>query len=84
MPDYGKWAEEGPDGCTWKSSGCYAVDGVIYWVVARHKYGDKSGDAKKRQTAVNASIIKSTDFGKTWTRSAKARVLWELKTAPHF
>lgn len=71
MPDYGKWAEAGPDGCTWKSSGCYAVDGVIYWVVARHTYGDKGTDPKKRQTAANASIIKSTDFGKTWTRSAR-------------
>ena len=28
------------DGCTWKSSGCYAVDYVLYWVVARHKYGE--------------------------------------------
>lgn len=71
MADYGKWAEEGPDKCSWKSSGCYAVDGTIYWVVARHKYGFKSGDPKKRQTASRASIIKSTDFGKTWTRSAR-------------
>jgi hypothetical protein len=71
MPDYGKWAQEGPDGCTWKSSGCYAMDGVIYWVVARHKYGETSGDPHNRQLAANASIIKSTDLGKTWTRSAR-------------
>jgi hypothetical protein len=47
------------------------LDGTIYWVVARHKYGEDSGDPRRRQTAANASIIKSSDFGKTWTRSAK-------------
>ena len=70
MSGYGKEAQQGPDGCTWKSSGCYCLDGTIYWVVARHKYGESSGDPKRRQSAGNASIIKSTDFGKTWTRSA--------------
>jgi hypothetical protein len=71
MDDYGTQGFEGPDACNWKSSGCYAVDGAIYWVVARHKYGDKSGDPLMRQPAMNASIIKSYDFGKTWFRSAK-------------
>jgi hypothetical protein len=71
MKDYGKGGQKGPDGCTWKSSGCCCLDGTIYWVVARHKYGEDSGDPKRRQPAGNASIIKSTDFGKTWTRSAK-------------
>ncbi len=71
MSDYGKETQQGPDGCTWKSSGCYALDGVLYWVVARHKYGEQSGDPHLRQTAVNASIIKSTDSGVTWSRSAK-------------
>jgi hypothetical protein len=71
MKGYGKWAEEGPDGCSWKSSGCYALDGVLYWVVARHRYGETSGDPHRRQLAANASIIKSTDLGKTWTRSAR-------------
>ena len=71
MTDYGKGAENGPDGCSWKSSGCAAVDGALYWLVARHKYGDDSGDPKKRQPAHGASIIKSTDNGRTWTRSVK-------------
>ena len=71
MPDYGKGSARGPDGCTWKSSGCASIDGVLYWVVARHKYGEESGDTSRRQPASNASIIKSTDFGKTWTRPAK-------------
>ncbi len=71
MGDYGAGAEELSDGCTWKSSGCYAVDDVLYWVVARHKYGEKSGDHARRQTAANASIIKSTNLGRSWVRSAK-------------
>jgi hypothetical protein len=71
MTDYGKQGEEGPDGCNWKSGGCYAVDGVIYYVVSRHLYGEKTGDPGMRQTAGNASIIKSTDEGKTWTRAVK-------------
>ena len=71
MPDFGKGSARGADGCTWKSSGCASIDGVLYWVVARHKYGEDSGDVTRRQPASNASIIKSTDFGKTWTRPAK-------------
>lgn len=71
MKDYGKMGERGPDHCTWKSSGCYFVDGVAYWVVARHWYGDDSGDPHRRQTAANASIVKSADFGRSWVRSAK-------------
>jgi hypothetical protein len=71
MKHYGKLGERGPDHCTWKSSGCYFVDGVAYWVVARHKYGEDSGDPRRRQTAQNASIIKSADFGGSWVRSAE-------------
>ena len=68
MVEYGKGSEEGPDGCTWKSSGCTCLEGVLYWVVARHRYGEKSGDPHRRQIAQNASIIKSVDFGRTWRR----------------
>ncbi len=70
MLPYGKESERGADGCTWKSSGCACIDGVLYWVIARHRYGDESGDLHRRQTAQNASIIKSADYGRTWTRSA--------------
>ena len=70
MIDYGKASEERSDGCTWKSSGCTSLDGVLYWVVARHRYGETSGDPHRRQTAQNASIIKSTDYGRTWIRPA--------------
>ncbi len=71
MSEYGRETEKGPDGCSWKSSGCSYIDGAFYWVVARHKYGEESGDSFRRQTAANASIIRSTDLGRTWTRSAK-------------
>jgi hypothetical protein len=71
MLKYGKETERGPDGCSWKSSGCSCIDGVLYWVVARHKYGEQSGDPYRRQTAQNASIIKSVDYGRTWTRPAQ-------------
>jgi hypothetical protein len=70
MPEYDGWAKEGPDGCTWKSSGCIAVDGSLYFVVARHKYGTKSGDPHQRQTVSRASIIKSSDYGENWVRLA--------------
>ncbi len=71
MTEYGAGVFEGPDGCTWKSTGCMWIDGALYWAVSRHIYGEYSGDLMKRQTAQNASIIKSTDFGKTWTRTAQ-------------
>jgi hypothetical protein len=71
MSDYRKENERGPDDCTWKSSGCIAIDGILYLVLARHKYGEHSGDPARRQTAENASIIRSANGGKTWTPSAQ-------------
>jgi hypothetical protein len=84
MTEYGKGTEHGPDGCTWKSSGCISLDGVLYWLVARHKYGEESGDYDKRQPAHNASFIKSTDGGKTWTRSAKENYDHPMFPGPRF
>jgi hypothetical protein len=69
---YGKGGQKAPDGCTWKSSGCCFLDGSLYLVVARHRYGEESGDPFRRQTAQNASIIRSNDLGLTWTRSEHA------------
>lgn len=71
MPEYDGWAKKREDGCTWKSSGCVSVDGTMYLGVARHNYGTTSGDPFQRQTAQRASIIKSTDYGQTWVRSAE-------------
>jgi hypothetical protein len=71
MADYGVSSQLGPDGCNWKSTGCASIDGVVYWALSRHTYGETSGDSHRRQTARNGSLIKSADGGKTWTRSAK-------------
>jgi hypothetical protein len=70
MDEYGITGASMGDNCTWKSSGCISVDGVIYWVIARHQYGgDQTVDYDKRQKAHDSSIIKSTDMGKNWSGS---------------
>jgi hypothetical protein len=71
MSDYRYHLEEQPDGCMWKTSGCLALDGALYLVVARHTYGEKSGDPLRRQTARDASIIRSLNAGRTWLRAAQ-------------
>ena len=74
MADYGHGCAHLADGCTWKSSGCIALDGVLYWLVARHMYGGDlgdRGDRDNRQIAHGSTFIKSTDGGKTWTPSAQ-------------
>ncbi|HOX59596.1 MAG TPA: hypothetical protein P5205_21010 [Candidatus Paceibacterota bacterium] len=70
MEEYGKANATEPDGATWKVCGQECVDGVFYAFVARNIYGNKSKDPILRQTSFNASLIKSTDRGQTWTRSA--------------
>jgi hypothetical protein len=70
MADYGNTGASMGDNCTWKSSGCMAIDGVLYWLIARHQYGgDQTVDYDKRQKAHGSSFIKSTDNGKTWSGS---------------
>ncbi len=72
MNQYGAMNSSMGDNCTWKSSGCMALDGVLYWLIARHQYGgDQTVDYDKRQKAHGASFIKSTDLGKTWSGSAQ-------------
>jgi hypothetical protein len=71
MAEYDGWAKQREDGCTWKSSGCVSLDGTLYLALGRHAYGTRSGDPHLRQTARRTSIIKSTDHGLTWTRSAE-------------
>jgi hypothetical protein len=71
MDDYGGAGQKGPDGATWKALGQECIDGVFYAFVSRHTYGSESKDPLMRQTAVNASLIKSTDGGLTWARSAQ-------------
>jgi hypothetical protein len=71
MDAYGAANKKEADGATWKVLGQECIDSVFYAFVSRHTYGHESKDPLLRQTAVNASLIKSTDRGKTWTRSAE-------------
>lgn len=71
MAEYGKGGQKGPDNATWKACGQECIDGVFYAFVSRNTYGSDSHDSLTRQTALNASLIKSTDRGLTWTRSAQ-------------
>ncbi len=71
MEEYDGWAKQREDGCTWKSSGCLALDGTLYLALGRHAYGTRSGDPHLRQTARRTSIIKSSDHGQTWARTAE-------------
>ena len=79
MSEYGKAGQKGPDNATWKACGQECIDGVFYAFVSRNIYGSDSHDPLTRQTAMNASLIKSTDQGHTWTRSAQEnyeRPMW--------
>ncbi len=58
------------DKANWKTTNSYCVEGVLYMFVTRCLYPEQSGDARKRHVFRNASIIKSSDKGITWTRSA--------------
>jgi hypothetical protein len=61
----------GPDGANWKLMNAYAVDGALYMFLTRCVYPWKSFDPQQRHWWLNASVIKSTDSGKTWTRAAQ-------------
>lgn len=71
MEEYGKGGQKGPDNATWKACGQECIDGVFYAFVSRNTYGSDSGDPLTRQLARNASLIRSTDRGRTWSRSAQ-------------
>jgi hypothetical protein len=70
MDEYGKGGQKGPDNATWKACGQECIDSVFYAFVSRNVYGSDSRDPLVRQLAMNSSLIKSTDRGLTWTRSA--------------
>jgi hypothetical protein len=69
MDEYGHAGELGLDKCSWKASGITCVDGVLYIAVSR--WDSKPSPVDMRQAAQNSSIIKSTDHGITWSRTAK-------------
>jgi hypothetical protein len=70
MDEYGTAGQKEADNATWKACGQECIDSVFYAFVSRNLYGRDSGDPLMRQTAANASLIKSLDRGRTWTRSA--------------
>ena len=56
------------DGRTWKTDGVISVDGTLYVVVARQVDG-YGGYPNGYQSSTDASIIKSTDHGRTWSNA---------------
>jgi hypothetical protein len=84
MDTYGRSGLKGPDGATWKACGQDCIDGVFYAFVSRNTYGSDSGDPLLRQTAINSSLIKSTDRGLTWTRSEEENYTRPMWPGLHF
>jgi len=70
MDAYGTAGKKEADNATWKACGQECIDSIFYAFVSRNVYGSDSKDPLLRQTAFNASLIKSTDKGLTWTPSA--------------
>ena len=67
MDEYGPQTFAGPDKCMWKANGNICVDGVLYVFVSRHVLASDG----QRQGAINSSLIKSLDKGRSWQRSAE-------------
>lgn len=65
MADYGGWGQTLEDGGMWKANGLTCVDGVLYLSVSRH--GDPSPGPDHIQQTWDASIVKSEDYGRTWS-----------------
>jgi hypothetical protein len=84
MDAYGAANKKEADGATWKALGQECIDGTFYAFVSRHTYGNESHDPLLRQTAVNSSLIKSTDRGLTWTRPAAENYQSPMWPGPRF
>lgn len=65
MSDYGALTEIAEDSACWKANGLTCVDGVLYLSVSRHLY---YAAPHWIQRAWDASIVKSDDHGRTWSR----------------
>jgi hypothetical protein len=66
-PDSTSDAIDNERATSWKTTGITSVDGVLYLVVEQDTYKDWVN--RGRQTAKNATILKSYDHGKTWSGS---------------
>lgn len=70
---------------TWKSSGCAFVDGALYWAIARDYDAAAAATVRGlRQSVADASLIKSIDYGETWTRSAEENLQYPMFPGSHF
>lgn len=64
MKQFGGWAEANPeDLADWKACGVASIDGVLYMSVSRNLMQESPWI----QQTWDASIIKSTDHGRTWS-----------------
>src|SRR2546422_6639655 len=69
--ELGYGASAAQDGRAWKANGITCIDGVIYVAVSKHDYPWRNKQLiDMKQTAADASIVKSVDHGLHWTRSA--------------
>src|SRR5581483_5102501 len=73
-----------PDGCTWKTSGCTFLDGTLYLTLSRLTFSPEGRPKVGRWVRRYASIIKSGDYGKTWTRSVEDNFRHPMFPGPAF
>ena len=73
MAFLGGLAQVGSDGRTWKATALTCVDNILYLSISRY---NEAGDASLGWM-INASILKSTDFGRNWVNH-----LGGVNTAP--
>jgi hypothetical protein len=74
MEEYGHEAETRKDDLAmWKGRGIISVDGVLYLSVSRHLYAEGAGARNPFivEETWDASLLKSTDHGKTWSAKAE-------------
>ena len=84
MDEYGVSNKKEADNATWKACGQECIDSIFYAFVSRNAYGSDSGDYWLRQTAFNSSLIKSTDRGRSWSRSATENYTHPMWPGPSF
>jgi hypothetical protein len=66
MEDYGKTPEQH----WWKGAGLVDIDGVLYLGIYSQSNPSNLSASRVSYNADNSSIIKSTDYGQTWSGSA--------------
>ncbi len=62
---FGKLTSLLEDKASWKGSGLTCIDGTLYLAVSRHHYME--AQSSWIQQTWDASLLKSTDHGKTWS-----------------